>query len=470
MANEWKWVIRVDDQGRATLERFGATGKKVDKEVEASAKRRSKEVKQHWGKAHKDMTGSMNKWKAVALGAFAAVGGALLFRKVWKFSEESITAFGKQEEAEKRLADQMKIVGDYTEEAYQSHLKFASAQQQVTKYGDEETLMMMANLKTYGMSNETLQKATKMTMDLATAKKIDLRTASELVGKAFVGETGTLSRYGIIIDQSVPKTEKFIEVQRVMQKMFGGAAQAEVEQYIGWVAQLTNAWGDLKEKIGSAYIPALKSLAVNLKPIVERAGEWIELNKELLQQKVSERVNLLAQSLGLVVRGLNYMRGSFHAIQADLAMLKLKDLQKDYEYLAEKAEKVGDKHGYASEQFLKLKKRLDEIDKSFKETEKDYKKHAEAAELAAKFNEELRKGLEEIEQGLTGVREESEDTTQGLNKGLTPALGDVADKTKKDVIPSFEKFIEKMEEGREKIKRLKEAADYYWPLHAYPNN
>ena len=143
-------------------------------------------------------------WFAITAAVTAAI---VAIRKV-------TATFMTQETAEMKLAMAMRNQGDFTREAFAALKDYAAQLQKLTAYGDEATLAMMANLKTYGMTTEELKRATEATLDLATAKTMDLTAASELVGKAFVGETGTLARYGIIVEDGLKKTEKFDEIGR----------------------------------------------------------------------------------------------------------------------------------------------------------------------------------------------------------------------------------------------------------------
>lgn len=190
---------------------------------------------------------------------FKTLGVTMAATMIAKTAIKNIMA---QEEAELSLAVAMKNVGDYSRENFQAMKDYASGLQKVTRYGDEVTLAMMANLKTYGMNTEELKKATVATMDLATAKRMDLKAASELVGKAFVGETGTLSRYGIIIDKSVEKGDKFNEVLKLINQRFGSAAQADLKTYAGQWAYIKNLWGDILEKVGLGLMKLLEGLQV----------------------------------------------------------------------------------------------------------------------------------------------------------------------------------------------------------------
>ncbi|MBW2673872.1 MAG: hypothetical protein JRD89_10735, partial [Deltaproteobacteria bacterium] len=236
-------TLEVDDKGSAVVRSFGNKTDKAFDKMKAKARGTST-----------SMGSSLQKLKQHWMAVTAATAAAVAVAK------KSIQAFMQQEDAEMALAVAMRNAGTYTRESFQAMKDYASAQQLITKYGDEVTLAAMANLQTYGMSTEALKAATKASMDLASAKKMDLTAASELVGKAFVGETSTLSRYGIILDKGIPQTEKFAAVLGLIEQRFGGTAQAEIETYSGQLKQMSNWWGDIAEKVGIGLLKALEAV------------------------------------------------------------------------------------------------------------------------------------------------------------------------------------------------------------------
>lgn len=252
-------TLEVDDKGSAVVRRFGSeTNQAFDK-----MKEKAKSASAGMGSALQKLK---QHWMAVAAASAAAVAA----------TKKGIEAYMEQEKAEMKLAIAMRNQGDFTRANFAAMKDYAAQLQKVTTYGDEVTLVTMANLKTYGMNTEELKKATKATMDLATAKGIDLKTASDLVGKAFIGETGSLSRYGIVLEKGIPQTEKFAAVLGLINDKFGGSAQAELATYSGQWQQLMNWWGDVWEKVGLVTLKTIEGiqfaagmLAVGFYTIVE---------------------------------------------------------------------------------------------------------------------------------------------------------------------------------------------------------
>lgn len=230
------------------------SGKATANDILRAEKAKNAQLKalneQQYGHQTSILSKLRSHWMAASLAIGVVIGATAKFTQ----------ALFAQENAELKLAVAMNNAGNYTKENFRAMKDYAAQLQQVTKYGDEVTMATMANLQTYGMNTEELKKATQATLDMAAAKGIDLKAASELVGKAFVGETGTLSRYGIVLDKGIPKTEKFAAVLELIQQRFGGTAQAELETYGGQWQKISNWWGDIIEKGGLGLMKILEGL------------------------------------------------------------------------------------------------------------------------------------------------------------------------------------------------------------------
>lgn len=348
-------------------------------------------------KGLKDMAARMKKTLLITMAAAAAgfIALGLAIRKVTKAS-------GIQEDAEKRLQQAMEAVGTFTQKSYRNLLNYASALQEVTRFGDENTISMMANLQTYGMTEKELRKATKATVDLAAAKKMDLTAASELVGKAFVGETGTLSRYGIIIDASIPKTEKFAAVLKLINERFGGAAQAEARTYTGRLIQMGNTWGDIKEVVGDAITKNKTVLDIlgRVGNALERAKKYLEDHREELEKYVTKVVEV-AEKISKVVfpiirtaarvfkNATKAIINFFARLTGGSLQLQIDDTRKAIEEINKEIERTKELYretGKETEDFFGWESNLNEINK----------KKIELQETLNKLLEEQKKLKKEI--------------------------------------------------------------------------
>jgi hypothetical protein len=163
----------------------------------------------------------------------------------------SINAFAEQESAQRRMQAALIAQGTVAPQVIKQYNQLASTFQNTTVFADELVMEMQALLVQIGdVMPSQMDGALTAATNLASGLGIDLRTATMLVGKAFEGETGTLKRYGIVIDETKLKTQGVTAVLDAIQQKFGGQAQAEADTYAGKIKQLGNAWGDLKEQLG----------------------------------------------------------------------------------------------------------------------------------------------------------------------------------------------------------------------------
>jgi len=185
-------------------------------------------------------------------GAFIAAAAAMAGLTV--IAAKALKAFAEQELAVKRLSDALKIAG-VDNKAYVGALENqAAALQKVTRFGDETILGLQSLLVTFGLLGDDLEVSTKAVLDLSAALNIDLKAAALLVGKAFAGDVASLSRYGIKIDEAIPKSEKFAAVLDFIQSKMGGRAAGEAGTVIGAFDQFKNVIGDFLEGVGASLL------------------------------------------------------------------------------------------------------------------------------------------------------------------------------------------------------------------------
>ena len=208
----------------------------------------------------------------------AAAAAAVYFgaRAIKRFTTESLRLYGIQETAVNNLTAALDNLGDAGQ--INEMKGFASDLQKITTAGDESTLGIMALGASMGnLSGDELKDATKAAMGLAKAYNMDTVAAMRLVARARMGDTASLSRYGIKLDATLSAQEKFNKVIEIGAKNFK-LVTAETNTFAGKVQQMKNAIGDVKEEIGSALMPMFLSSAVRIKTWAEdnqkRIGQW----------------------------------------------------------------------------------------------------------------------------------------------------------------------------------------------------
>ena len=170
--------------------------------------------------------------------------------------------FGQQEKAEKKLET---AIGKHSNVL----LSFASAQQKVTTFGDEELINAMSLVGAYTTNEKAIARITQASMDLASAKGMDLNSAIDLVSKSIFSSTNAMSRYGVEISGTQGSTERLTSATEAISNMYGGQAQAAAETFLGSMTQLGNSTGDLGEKFGSVLAPAVLLAAKGIKSFAD---------------------------------------------------------------------------------------------------------------------------------------------------------------------------------------------------------
>lgn len=191
---------------------------------------------------------TMGKAFKAALGPILLIVGAIT--AVVAIFSKAIKAADIQAQAINRMNIALANQGNLLPGTSKRLQEFADEMQRTTKFGDEVILSANAMAASFGAGEKDVMRITRASADMAEVMGIDLKSAVNLVGKAFVGETGSLSRYGIIIDKNIPKGQKFDAVLQQLQTRFGGTAESATQTLGGAFTQLGNALGDIMESVG----------------------------------------------------------------------------------------------------------------------------------------------------------------------------------------------------------------------------
>jgi len=263
---------------------------------------------------NRQFTDTLRKhWVAFAAGAVAAV---MLLKKgitkLYTTVKEFVDLSAIQELAEINLAAALKASGEYTDDLNKKYQDFASNIQKVTKYGDEEVLMLMALMKNLEVSTDKVEEATKMAIGLATATGRDVQSMAQYVALAQQGEFTMLRRYIPALRATTDKTEQLRIITEFAARGFKVAEEQTSSFAIGLI-QLKNLWGDLKEKLGDFIIKnelvlnLMKRTKEKLVEVNEELAEWYKNNKDLIDQKVSEIINEISTAIRNVVAAMKVL-------------------------------------------------------------------------------------------------------------------------------------------------------------------
>tara|TARA_R110002012_G_scaffold69087_6_gene179005 strand:- start:912 stop:2807 length:1896 start_codon:yes stop_codon:yes gene_type:complete len=163
-------------------------------------------------------------------------------------------SYGEQEQAERRLEG---LVGS-TVDALKDK---ASALQQTTRFGDEQTLGAMGLVSAYTTEQAAIAQLTEAAMDLATVKGMDLNTATDMLAKSVFSSTNSMSRYGIEMEGTAGSGARLNSALKAISTQMGGASARDTETLLGALDQMHNAVGDLGERMGKILAPVILAVA-----------------------------------------------------------------------------------------------------------------------------------------------------------------------------------------------------------------
>jgi phage-related protein len=135
------------------------------------------------------------------VGAAVAGVGELVQGLKWSVGEAQ-----ESEQAFKNLAIAVELSGVAWGDVEGKTRGYLAELQRTTVYSDEALAGMVERLLTFGMTYDQAMSAAATALDLAAAKHMDLESAAGLMGKAFMGNTAILQRYGIDIQTSKEAT------------------------------------------------------------------------------------------------------------------------------------------------------------------------------------------------------------------------------------------------------------------------
>jgi hypothetical protein len=199
------------------------------------------------------------------------------------FGIDSLKAFGESQQATSKFELALRNTGQEVKQTSSDFQAYATELQRVTTFSDEAIMETGTLLTTFGLAGDELKKTTQAALDLSKGLGVDLRSATMLLGKAAIGETSSLARYGMTIDDNIPKSQRFEVVLGMVQKRFGGSAQNDINNVNGKLQNMANMFNDIQEKIGKAVLPAFEFWAAKMQDAIKLMDRMTGSGKKELQ-------------------------------------------------------------------------------------------------------------------------------------------------------------------------------------------
>lgn len=200
------------------------------------------------------LTGGQNQLNAfggVLQGFATKMAAVFSFAAIADFFKQSLNAYAENQLAVTRLVAALNNQGTATQVVVDKLTGLSQALQDETGTSKNAILAAETLLTTFHVTADVMPKVIQATLDLSAATGVDLQRAALLMGKAYEGQTGTLSRYGVLVSSHIPLNERFAAVLGQVEQRFGGAAQAQAETYTGRLNIMKLAFNDLQESVGS---------------------------------------------------------------------------------------------------------------------------------------------------------------------------------------------------------------------------
>lgn len=227
------------------------------------------------------------------------------------FAAKSVQLGQIQRDAQGQLEAGLKSTENAAGRTLEQLQDMASGIQGKTLFGDENILRnVSANLITFTqIAEEQFDRAQMAALDMSTRMKTDLKSSTLAVGKALndpIKNLSALGRSGIQFTKnqqdlikSLAETNRMAEAQRLildeLEAQFGGSAEAAARTSTGWT-QMSNAVGDLQERIGFVLIPIIKRATGFIQKIAE---ELQKLDDDTVS--VALKIAFLAAAIGPLI-------------------------------------------------------------------------------------------------------------------------------------------------------------------------
>ena len=216
----------------------------------------------------KGFAGGLKKYGKIAAAAFVVAGAAAAAYAI-KIGVDGVKAAVEDEASQKQLAIALRNTTNATDAQIASTEEYITKQQLAFGVADTKLRPALANLARATGDVGKAQQLTNLAMDISAATGKDLETVSLTLSKAYNGNISALTKLGIPLDDAIKKSGDFNLVQGELVRLFGGAAKANTETYAGQLAIVTERVGELKESIGVALLPTMKTLLENVNMVAK---------------------------------------------------------------------------------------------------------------------------------------------------------------------------------------------------------
>ena len=202
-----------------------------------------------------------------AKGAGIAFASVFTTAKLISFGKMTVAEFAAGEQAIDRMTASLRRAGVSISAFLPQFRMYADELQSLTRFRNTDIMGDFSRLANFNIPVERIRDAEKAAIGLAAAYDIKLGNAVKLIGRAYAGSYQALSDYGIVLQSTGGKEEKFNELLRLGAENFQ-LAEADARNFAGSMAQLNNTWKSTSEIIGGTFAPAIQSVGSGLQSML----------------------------------------------------------------------------------------------------------------------------------------------------------------------------------------------------------
>ena len=256
--------------------------------------------------------------------AFAAIGAAAYQ------AGQALAGFAKMaaddEKGQKQLALSIRASTKATDAQIATVEDWIDTTQRAVGVADDELRPAYARIIRSTRDFEKAQRLLRLALDVSAGTGKPLKVVTEALSKAYDGSNTALNKLGLGYDKAKLKGMAFSDLQKDLEKRFGGAALDNAQTYEGVMARFSITMDELKESLGAAVLPYMKRLAEYGIQIADAfgkggvAGAMAEL-KFILQTLLYDEngaLNAAGQNLNEIIGKLNFIIDAANALSRSL--------------------------------------------------------------------------------------------------------------------------------------------------------
>lgn len=277
----------------------------------------------------KQMESASEKAKFVLKAGAAAGAAAFVGLGVAAFQAgQSLMSFAQMaaddQKAQKQLAASIRASTKATDDQIAAVEDWIDTTQRATGVADDQLRPAYARIIRSTKDFEQAQRLLRLSLDLSAATGKPLEAVTNALAKAYDGSNTAINRLGLGYEKAQLKAMSFNDIQKDLEKRFGGSALENAQTFEGTMARFRITMDELRESLGAAILPYMQKLAdygIQIANAFGRdgvAGAMAEL-KYILQtllydengqlNAAGQQINSLADKLNFIINTVNRLAG-----------------------------------------------------------------------------------------------------------------------------------------------------------------